>query len=325
MTTHSKPSELPAHLNVELEASAGDYIGRFAPSPTGPLHFGSLFCALASYLHARRNNGTWLVRVEDIDTPRVDTSTIKPILDTLQAHGLCWDEQVIYQSQRHDHYTAYLNKLNDKQYLYACTCTRSQIRKRSDSYDGHCRALHLPFAHNALRFKHTTNNSKFDDLCCGTTSITHSLATEDTVLRRADGIFSYNLAVVIDDIEQGVNHIVRGRDLLETTPMHLSLYQALSEPAPVYMHIPLVVQKKHEKLSKQHRSPAVNNASAVDNLKLALTYLGIKGELLPRYTTVEQLLYWAISNWQPKSMPKQSELLISVINGVYSNHENNPS
>ncbi|MFT4652802.1 MAG: glutamyl-Q tRNA(Asp) synthetase [Patiriisocius sp.] len=298
------------------------YCGRFAPSPSGPLHFGSLLCALASYLHAKRNNGRWLVRIEDIDTPRVEKHTIQLILDTLQAHGLHWDDEVLFQSQRQHIYTAYLSKLQHSNYLYACACSRRQIRARSGSYDGHCRDKGLPFTANSTRFKHTTNNSEFVDLFWGKRHITHNIATEDPVLKRADGIFCYHLAVVLDDIEQKVTHIVRGYDLLDTTPVHLSLFQALSERAPEYMHIPMVVQKPHEKLSKQHYSPAIDNAKALENLKMALTYLGLNSEKMTDMLTVDQILSWAITNWQPKLMPKQSELLISVVNGVYSQPEN---
>jgi glutamyl-Q tRNA(Asp) synthetase len=307
-----------------LPNSQTNYIGRFAPSPTGPLHFGSLVCALASYLHAKQHDGKWLVRIEDIDTPRVDQGTIKTILTTLEAHALCWDDDVIYQSQRHELYKDYLRQLNNAKHLYACSCTRSQVRARtkSTSYDKHCRNLHLPFSTNAVRFKHITNNSVFEDLFWGSTRVTDTIATEDPVLRRADGIFSYNLAVVVDDIEQKISHIVRGSDLRDTTPVHLSLYQAISAPVPQYLHIPIVVQKPGEKLSKQHYSPALDNDKALDHLKLARIYLGLDAKKLLEITTCEQLLYWAIANWQPNLMPKQSELLISVINGVYSKPKN---
>jgi glutamyl-Q tRNA(Asp) synthetase len=251
----------------------------------------------------------------------VEKHTIQLILDTLQAHGLLWDQEVLFQSQRQHIYTAYLNKLQHSKYLYACTCSRRQVRARSGSYDGHCRNANLPFVANSTRFKHTTNNSRFVDLFWGNKHVTHSIATEDPVLKRADGIFCYHLAVVVDDIEQKVTHIVRGYDLLDTTPVHLSLYQALSEHAPEYMHIPMVVQKPHEKLSKQHFSPAIDNTKALENLKLALVYLGVDGKKITDILTIEQILSWAIDNWHPELMPKQSELLISVVNGVYSETE----
>jgi len=307
--------------NVSDEAQSAftrPYFGRFAPSPSGPLHFGSLVCALASYLHAKQHRGKWLVRIEDVDTPRTDPLMAKSILNTLQAHGLTWDYHVIYQSQRKLAYETYLAKLTNAKLLYGCTCSRKQIRARSDAYDGHCRSLGLSFKNTAIRFKHNTNNSHFTDLFWGECTIRHHIATEDPVLKRADGIYAYHLAVVADDIEQKITHIVRGGDLLDTTPLHLSLFQALDAPAPSYLHIPVVVQKPHEKLSKQHFSPGVDNSQPLVNLSLALQYLGIHPEKLPKPTNIAQLLDWAITHWSIKSLPKQSELLISVANGVYS-------
>jgi glutamyl-Q tRNA(Asp) synthetase len=309
------PSLKPASA---VKENVSSYCGRFAPSPTGPLHFGSLFCALASFLHAKKSGGKWLVRIEDIDTPRVKKNTIALILTTLQAHGLYWDDEVVFQSQRHHIYSAYLDKLQHAKLLYACACSRSEIRARSGSYNGYCRNAGLPFAGNTTRFRHTANNNEFVDLLWGSKRITHTSAFEDPVLKRADNIFAYHLAVVVDDIEQGITHIVRGSDLLDMTPVHLSLYQALSEPAPHYMHVPMMVQKPHEKLSKQFGSPAVDDTKALENLTLALLYMGFDSKKIVNITTVEQILTWAIDNWHPNLIPKQSELLISVLNGVYS-------
>lgn len=318
-----KKEHLLKHIsNKSTRKGQEPYVGRFAPSPTGPLHFGSLVCALASFLHAKQHRGKWLVRIEDIDTPRIDVNMNESILDTLRTHGLIWDDEVVYQSRRHAHYEAYLGSLEKADLLYACTCSRQQVRARSGSYDGHCRDLKLSFKNVAIRFKHNTNNSKFTDLFWGERYITHSIAREDPVLKRADGIYAYHLAAVVDDIEQQVSHIVRGNDLLETSPVHLSLFQAFQATAPHYLHIPIVVQKPNEKLSKQHGSPAVDNNYPIDNLKLALQYLGLSSEKQPIFLNIEQLLDWAVTNWSFKLLPKQSELLISVANDVYSSSEN---
>lgn len=300
------------------ETPRSRYCGRFAPSPTGPLHFGSLLCALASYLHAKQHNGKWLVRIEDIDTLRVAQDSNKHIQDTLQAHGLFWDDNIVFQSQRYNIFDDYLHTLQQQHVLYACSCTRSQIKARSGSYNGYCRTLNRPFLGNAIRFIHNTNNTHFVDLFWGQQHITDATATEDPVLKRADGVFAYHLAVVVDDIEQQVNHIVRGIDLLDTTPVHLSLYQALGKPAPEYLHIPILVQNKHEKLSKQHYSPAVDNTQPANNLRMACRYLGMDTLSVANTSQVDTILQWAIDNWQPQLMAKQSELLISVVNGVYS-------
>jgi len=306
------------HASALRAQQAKGYIGRFAPSPSGPLHFGSLVCALASFLHARKQQGKWLVRIEDIDTPRIDASMNSVILNTLQTHGLQWDDEVVYQSERHALYEAYLSKINAQNLLYACACSRKQIRQRSGTYDGHCRNLALPFDQCALRFKHLTANSHFVDLFLGKFKVTHPIATEDPVLKRADGIYAYHLAVVVDDIEQKVNHIVRGYDLFETSPVHLSLFQAFDASTHQYLHVPIIVQAPNQKLSKQHHSPSVDNHLAIENIRLALRYIGVSSALIPKVQKVEQLIAWAIDYWQPNLMPKQTELLISTTNGVYS-------
>lgn len=308
--------------NLSDHQSVKPYVGRFAPSPSGPLHFGSLVCALASFLHAKQHSGKWLVRIEDVDTPRVDASMSRPILSSLRTHGLVWDGDVVYQSNRNSHYEACLAALTKAELLYGCACSRKQIRARSDTYDGYCRELALPFKNVAIRFKHNTDNSKFTDLFWGQRHITQNIAREDPVLKRADGIYAYHLAVVADDIEQKVTHIVRGNDLLDTTPVHLSLFRALKAPPPKYLHIPVVVQKPNQKLSKQHCSPAIDNNCPMDNVKLALQYLGISQKKLPFSPNIERLLDWALANWSFKLLPKQSELLISVTNDVYSATEN---
>lgn len=302
--------------------SAKPYVGRFAPSPTGPLHFGSLVCALASFLHAKQHNGKWLVRIEDVDTPRVDASMSASILASLCSHGLIGDDEVSYQSHHASTYEIYLAKLAANNVLYGCACSRQQIKSRGTSYDGHCRELGLPFHKHAIRFKHNTDNSMFTDLFLGQQHIKNAIAREDPVVKRADGIYSYHLAVVVDDIEQNVTHVVRGNDLLETTPVHLSLFNALNASSPEYLHIPIVAQKPNEKLSKQHCSPAIDNSCPIDNVKLALQYLGIEQEIIPTNISIEALLAWAIANWSLKLLPKQSELLISVTNDVYSATEN---
>lgn len=315
---NNKERVLDRASNTPTQNCASLYVGRFAPSPSGPLHFGSLVCALASFLHAKQHHGKWLVRIEDVDTPRIEAGMVDSILTSLIAHGLIWDDKVTFQSKRSSHYQEYLDKLQKAQLLYGCACTRQQIRARSKTYDGYCRKLGLSYENRAIRFVHTNDNSKFIDLRSGPCFIEHEIAKEDPVLKRADGIYAYHLAVVADDIEQKVTHIVRGIDLLETTPVHLSLYQAFNESIPEYLHIPVLAQKPNEKLSKQNHAPAINNEDAIGNIKLALQYLGISDQIIPKNFNIEQILDWAIANWSYKLLSKQSELLISVTNGVYS-------
>lgn len=315
------------------------YVGRFAPSPSGPLHFGSLVCALASYLHAKQNQGLWLVRIEDIDTPRIDDKYSKIILESLNAHQLVSDNEPVYQSQRHRLYESQLHFLEKQHRVYACECSRKTIRARSGHYDGFCRERGLSFHKRAIRFKQDqkvshSDHALFEDLHWGLQRITHPIHKEDPVIKRADGIYAYHLAVVCDDIDQKVSHIVRGFDLVDTTPIHQSIYDAFNETPPRYLHIPVVVQAKHEKLSKQHHSPAIDNDKALDNLKLALQYLGcspyfqnsmsnrkkfdkLANQMLA-IKQIGQLLDWAVENWHLNLLPKQSELMIDVNNNTYS-------
>lgn len=294
-------------------------MGRFAPSPSGPLHFGSLVCALASFLHARANHGKWLVRIEDIDTPRVDSSMNAVILRSLKTHGMHWDDEVVYQSKRHSIYQHYLSELNNINAIYACSCSRKQIRARAPAYDGYCRDRGLTFCNRALRFLRKAHHNHFEDIFLGKVEVDAAIAFEDPVLRRADGIYAYHLAVVADDIEQGVTHIVRGQDLLDTTPIHLSLYSALNAEPAQYLHIPVVVQATGQKLSKQHHSPAIDDEVALNNLRLALCYLGIPLVTQPIFASVDDLITWAIDNWRPNMLSTTSELLVLTTNGVYSN------
>ncbi|WP_371193646.1 tRNA glutamyl-Q(34) synthetase GluQRS [Glaciecola sp. SC05] len=293
------------------------YVGRFAPSPSGPLHFGSLVCALASFLHARQANGTWLVRIEDIDTPRVDTSTIPIILDSLLAHGMQWDAQPIYQSQRCEHYQHIINTLADKLEVYACKCSRKNIRARSEHYDQHCRDLNLPFKNYAVRWKNNIQRTRFCDLHYGMLDISNHVVKEDPVLKRADGVYNYLLAVVADDLEQQVTHVVRGADLIDTTPLQISFFEALHAISPAYMHIPLAVDMHGQKLSKQQCAPALDSHQAIHNLKNALVFLGLPAATHSKIDNVDTLLNWAIEHWQPQLMGLQTEILVSQTNGVY--------
>lgn len=294
------------------------YVGRFAPSPSGPLHFGSLVCALASYIHARQHKGKWLVRIEDVDTPRVNANMNPIIINSLQQHGLEWDDAITYQSQSFMRYESYLSQLRSKTLLYACDCSRKQIKLRSEAYDGFCRQRFLPTINNALRFKHLDHQTKFNDLFWGDISVSHKIATEDPVLKRADGVFAYHLAVVADDIHQNVSHIVRGYDLYETTPIHIALYRAFEAKIPQYLHIPILVQAPNQKLSKQHHSPPIDDSCALSNLRLALAYLGLKKSMQTQSANIQTLLAWAVQNWHSNMLPRQSELLISTTNDVYS-------
>lgn len=326
------PKEVSELLSNNLPKTI--YVGRFAPSPTGPLHFGSLVCALASYLHAKQHQGKWLVRIEDVDTTRANSNMVSIILESLKAHGLVWDEPVSFQSQRFKLYERYLKVLKQQNKLYGCICTRKEIKQRGKVYDSHCLNKQLALNGNAIRFKHTQScihpkqRNTIQDLFWGKQLLSHPMCNEDPVLKRADGIYAYHIAVVVDDIEQGVNHIIRGVDLLDTTPVHLALYRELKHTIPRYMHIPLIAHEHGQKLSKQNLALAIDNSRAYQNLTLALQCLGIDENAIPSGTNtntsenIENLLQWAVEHWSYKMMPNQREVLISTTNGVYSKLDN---
>lgn len=275
-----------------------DYIGRFAPSPTGPLHFGSLVCALASYLDAKRHGGKWLLRIEDIDPPREQPGAADAIKRTLETHGLHWDGEVRYQSQRSEAYWDCLNQLKKLDLLYRCNCTRARLAPLNGRYDGYCR-LHPPAVHEpcALRlkvtdlppeFRHIHNTVQFADRIQGGQQEDIAQVSGDFVIHRKDGFFAYQLAVVVDDIDQGITDIVRGDDLLDTTARQIFLYRILGKEPPQFSHIPVVKDKFGNKLSKQNHAPAVDDSKANQNLCAALHTLGYRVE---NQSPVEQLLH----------------------------------
>ena len=296
--------------------SKPSYTGRFAPSPTGPLHFGSLIAALASFLDARANQGQWLVRMEDIDRPRCLEGADISILDCLAAHGLTWDGDVRYQSAQLSDYDEVLQTLSVQKALYACQCTRKQIKASGGVYQGTCRELHLPPEANALRLKCDQPVTTFTDQLLGPVVINDPHALEDTVLLRRDGLHSYNLVVVVDDIAQGVNHIVRGSDLLTTTAAHLTLYRQLGAQPPFYAHIPVAATSSGRKLSKQNHARPLDNNRALQNLQHALSFLGFS-DIAENHRTIPALLNAAIAAWQYNKIPKRHEIIVDGAESTY--------
>lgn len=241
------------------------YIGRFAPSPTGRLHAGSLAAALASFIDARAHHGQWLIRIEDVDTGRCKKEWADDILQTLSALQMHSDGEIIWQSKRIDRYTDVLNQLITSGKAYGCSCTRLEIEKaneaqglKSNHYPGTCRTG----AKGAIRsWRFLTNHEKvtFTDRWLGEYSQDVETEVGDFVIKRADGLFAYQLAVVIDDHDCGVTDIVRGADLIDNTPRQIALMRALDWNEPRYMHIPLVLNDRHEKLSKQAGARPLGN------------------------------------------------------------------
>jgi glutamyl-Q tRNA(Asp) synthetase len=266
--------------------------GRFAPSPTGPLHLGSLVAAVGSWLYARAENGRWLVRMEDIDTPRVVPGSAEEILAALRRYSLEWDGEVVWQSRRTVLYERALNELRTKDLVYDCACSRADLQRaasaplgREPVYPGTCRNGIAPGkTARAIRFRAPDEIIAFDDRLVDS-NIGHQQEnvaeeTGDFVVRRADGLFAYQLAVVVDDAEQGVTQIVRGADLLASTPRQIALQRALGYPTPTYAHLPLVVNRDGSKLGKRDGAlplPTLDEARVRETLALALQHLGIEG------------------------------------------------
>lgn len=286
------------------------YRGRFAPSPSGYLHFGSLISALASFLDAKKNSGDWLVRIEDIDPPREKPGAASAILKTLDAYGLEWDEQVLYQSQQTDCYRHTINTLfNDKQ-CYYCQCTRAQIKAMGGIYNGHCKAMTLPDKNSAIRVVNNIGTNQFFDLIQGKVSCDKIIAQEDFSIFRKDGLFAYQLAVVVDDIYQDITHVIRGCDLLIPTMRQLSFYQILSAEAPQFGHVPLAIDDEGYKLSKQNKAPAIDLTHPQPSLLAALQFLGQQPPSELKNFSVEEIISWAITHWQLNQVPKKRQIEI---------------
>ena len=287
------------------------YTGRFAPTPSGPLHFGSLVTAVGSYLDARSQQGRWLLRMEDVDTPRVQTGSADDILSTLEAFDLHWDGPVLYQSQRFEAYEAILQQLTEQGLLYACRCSRRQLIEEKVRqgplgliYPGHCRNRNLDPAGHSLRLRiDGPAVIEFEDRHCGPRRMDLAAEVGDVVLKRVDGIYAYHLAVVVDDAFQGVSDIVRGADLLDVSFVHRYLASRLNLPLPRYLHLPLVYAEPGRKLSKQTGAQALDRSRAGVLLFDALEFLGQTPPRDLRGAAPRELLDWGVEHWQPEHLP----------------------
>lgn len=288
--------------------------GRFAPSPTGPLHFGSLVAAVGSYLHVRSAGGQWLVRIEDIDPPREQAGAADAILRALEVHGLQWDGPVVYQSQRTEQYQATLDSLDSRQLTYYCDCSRKLLVETGDKnqwgrrYPGTCRQRHL---RNAGSIRILTNNRPItiNDLRCG--NITHKLEqqTGDFIVRRRDGLIAYHLAVVVDDADQNITEVVRGHDLLDVTALHIHLQQSLSLPTPDYLHLPVAVTVAGQKLSKQNLVKSLDTTRPEHALVAVLQFLGQSPPVDLSTATVTDIMAWATQHWSADRLPAQNSII----------------
>lgn len=298
------------------------YVGRFAPSPSGQLHFGSLVTAVASYLDAKSHNGKWLLRMEDIDEPRCIAGVDKDILTTLEAHGLHWDDDVIYQSQQHSRYQAVLDDLLIQEKAYYCTCTRKQIKAMGGIYDGRCRnkSLQTTTADCAIRLKMDCELAPFNDLLMGEVTPSSSdadLKAEDVVLKRRDGLFSYNLVVILDDVFQQVNRVLRGCDLIDVTPLQRAVYKTLGYNVPQYGHVPVAAVAPGRKLSKQNRAAPVNNQLALENIVRVMDFLGFSFPNASEFDDIDTAVRTAISVWDRKIVVKTPEIIVPQRESTY--------
>ncbi len=291
--------------------------GRFAPSPTGPLHFGSLVAAVGSYLSARSQAGAWRVRMEDLDPPREMKGAADDILRTLEAYGFEWDGEILYQSRRRDAYEAALDVLRQQGALYACGCTRKEIADSSvhgiegPVYPGTCRTgLAAGRSARALRV-HTDNVPiEYADRVQGRQQSPLESEIGDFVVKRADGFYAYQLAVVVDDAEQGITEIVRGADLLTSTPRQIHLQRLLGLPTPGYLHVPAVLNAQGEKLSKQSHAEPLARTDPVPVLWQALAFLGQSPP--PEWQSATRADFWtaAVARWSEASIPRQSGIVL---------------
>ncbi|MEO4178095.1 MULTISPECIES: tRNA glutamyl-Q(34) synthetase GluQRS [Acinetobacter] len=288
--------------NVPLNRCS--YSGRFAPSPTGPLHFGSLITAVASYCDAKAHQGKWLVRVEDTDIPRIYPGSEEHILTSLEAFQFEPDAEIIFQKNRLDIYESVLDQLKKEGLIYACQCTRKMLGSNA-IYAGTCRDLNLDFQGQAIRVKVQDQQICFDDRLQGhhCSNLQHDLG--DFVLKRRDGIINYQLAVVVDDYLQGITHVVRGADLLDNTERQIWLGQLLGYPQLSYMHLPLAMNDQGQKLSKQNLAQALDLSKAPELLQKAILALGQPNVDLDQ---PRAMLRQAVAQWNIDLIPHVQEL-----------------
>lgn len=295
------------------------YIGRFAPSPTGPLHKGSLLAALASFLDARANKGQWLLRIEDLDPPREVPGAANLILRQLDGHGLHWDGPVLYQSSRLPAYEDALQQLSRAGLLYACYCNRARLRTLGGCYDGACRRHKLnsgtstPDKPHAIRIELPEQSAiALTDLIQGSLVFDLSV-TGDFILWRRDHLPAYQLACSLDDDYQNISHVVRGSDLLDSTPRQMHLLHCLDLATPQYGHIPVLSNAQGQKLSKQNHAPQLDSGKAIANLLDCLRLLGVSTPKELYKDSIQQVLDWAIKHWRLSHIPPLNKMTESDI------------
>lgn len=283
--------------------SAG-YVGRFAPSPTGPLHFGSLVAAVGSYCDARAAGGRWLLRLEDLDPPREMPGAADLILRQMEAYGFEWDGEVLFQHTRLTAYQDALTQLQRQGHVFWCRCSRAELARHTTAvYPGTCHAFDSPRNDAAVRVRVPAGNIRFPDRACGLQTENVAETVGDFVIRRRDGLFAYQLAVVVDDAWQGITDAVRGADLLDNTGRQIVLQQLLGLRTPRYLHLPLVRDTQGQKLSKQTFATALPLPAQPERVWQALAFLGQSPPDELRDAPVAELLAWGVQHWRVASLP----------------------
>ncbi len=297
---------------IDKKSQQPRYIGRFAPSPSGPLHLGSLFTALASFLDARAHRGQWLLRIDDLDTFRNVPGATDSIIQTLDTLGLHWDQSIYYQSQHVELYQALLDKLQKQGWLYPCTCNRKDLA-RKNAYPGYClnKTVETGLPH-ALRVKTQNRDITFYDRLQGLFQQNLSQSPGDFIVRRKDNITAYQFAVVIDEYQQHITHVVRGFDLLDSTPRQIYLQNLLDYPQPEYMHLPVIVDRQGDKLSKQTGAQAVSTKNPSKTLYFLLSLLKQQPPAELVDAPPSEILDWAIIHWQAEHLKKTRAIFSEI-------------
>ena len=286
------------------------YRGRFAPSPSGPLHFGSLITATGSWCAARSRKGEWLIRIDDLDKPRIKTGAIDEILMTLESFGLLWDKKVMYQSNQIDFYVQYLEILKKKKETYICTCSRKDIVRNSRSrgvdgpiYPETCKQKFLKNIQGSIRISVKNKLVEFTDTFQGKIKSNIMIDVGDFILKRADNVFSYHLASIVDDHVMGITHVSRGADLLHSPPRQIYLMNRLNLEIPIYSHLPLAIDKEGRKLSKQDRDDPIIKMNPGIAVWKTLKFLNQSPPVDLKTYQPKEILNWAVQNWKEHLVP----------------------
>ena len=298
-----------------LNKKSSIYKDRFAPSPTGPVHFGTLVAAVGSYLQAKTNNGEWLIRIEDVDITRKVEGADVDILHTLEAFGFEWHGQIIYQSSQNEYYQQALEQLISQNLVFPCLCTRKQLaiinssKMNRSMYPGTCRHRQLPQkSQHALRLLAKNKTIYFDDAVMGKQSENIKKQCGDIIIKRRDGLFAYQLAVVVDDARQGICEIVRGADLLDSTARQIYLQKVLGYSTPTYCHLPLAVDADGKKISKSDGATKVSIKNREKQLCSILEFLGQNPPADLSDSTINDIWSWAAQHWDIHQVPSKEKI-----------------